>query len=63
MLYNQNGKVVHPKQRGANHIEEHFVVSHRKDEAFLRPLRETKEYLLHKCGKMFSIGERFHAKL
>lgn len=62
MLISTAGKVVTPKHRAANHLEEGFVVSHKKDHNFLRPLREVPAYLHHKCGDMFKIGSRFHMK-
>lgn len=62
MLLDSKGKVVQTSKRGANHIEEGFVVSHKKDTHFLRPLREVKTYLHHKCGHMFKVSTRFHMK-
>lgn len=58
MLLNTSGKGVHPAKRGSNHIEEGFVVSHKSDLKFLRPLREVKAVLAPKCGRMFQLGAR-----
>lgn len=58
MLKKADGTTVVAKKRGNNHIEEGFVVAHKADHSFLRPLREVKAYLHHKCGKMFSLEAR-----
>ena len=58
MLKKADGSVVVTAKRGNNHIEEGFVVAHRADHAFLRPLREVKAYLAPKCGKMFNLMTR-----
>ena len=58
MLKKADGSVVVTAKRGNNHIEEGFVVAHRSDHAFLRPLREVKACLAPKCGKMFNLMTR-----
>ena len=58
MLKKTDGSIVVASKRGNNHIEEGFVVAHRSDHAFLRPLREIKAYLAPKCGKMFNLMTR-----
>ena len=58
MLKKADGSVVVPTKRGNNHIEEGFVVAHKSDHAFLRPMREVKAYLAPKCGKMFNLMTR-----
>ena len=58
MLKKADGSVVVTAKRGNNHIEDGFVVAHKSDHAFLRPLREVKAYLAPKCGKMFNLMTR-----
>ena len=58
MLKKADGSVVVATKRGNNHIEDGFVVAHKSDHSFLRPLREVKTYLTPKCGKMFNLMTR-----
>ena len=58
MLNKADGSIVVASKRGNNHIEAGFVVAHRSDHAFLRPLREVKAYLAPKCGTMFNLMQR-----
>lgn len=58
MLKKAYGSTVVPAKRGNNHIEEGFVVAHKSDHSFLRPLREIKTYLTPKCGSMFNLMTR-----
>lgn len=58
MLVNRQNIQVIPKQRGAAHMEDGFCVSHKRDHSFLKPLREVKAVLAHKCGKLFRLETR-----